>query len=64
LSDADARELVSTRRGVLRSSALERLVREAGGNPLALLELPADGAVRGGENAGVEATFRARMTCV
>jgi DNA-binding CsgD family transcriptional regulator len=59
LSDSDAREVVS-RRGVLSQAAEQRLVRQAGGNPLALLELAVgDGAAS--DSSGVEAVFRARV---
>jgi DNA-binding NarL/FixJ family response regulator len=55
LDDAQARELLATRR--LSRSEANRLLREAAGNPLALLELPAQGDAGG----GAEAAFRARV---
>jgi DNA-binding CsgD family transcriptional regulator len=61
LSDAAAREVVATRRGAtLSQAAQQRLLSDAAGNPLALLELPAQDAA-GPEAPGVEAAFRARV---
>jgi hypothetical protein len=61
LSGSAAREVLINRRGAtLNKTAQQRLLAEAGGNPLALLELPAqDGG--DGEATGVEAMFRARV---
>jgi DNA-binding CsgD family transcriptional regulator len=61
LSEAAAREMVASTRGQALSQAMQRrLLAQAGGNPLALLELPAaDGAVSDG--TAVEASFRARV---
>lgn len=61
LSDTAAREVLAARRGpVLGRTAEQRLLREAAGNPLALLELPVrNGAA--GEATGIEAAFRARV---
>jgi DNA-binding CsgD family transcriptional regulator/tetratricopeptide (TPR) repeat protein len=60
LPDPAAREVLSTLRdGRMDTSAQRRLLREAGGNPLALLELPARSA--GLDATGVEATYRARV---
>jgi DNA-binding CsgD family transcriptional regulator/tetratricopeptide (TPR) repeat protein len=57
LSDEVARKVLTSRRGdVLSRSAEQRLLREAAGNPLALLELSAHG-----ETSGLESTFRARV---
>ena len=61
LSDSDARELLAARRGTaLGSGVRQRLLREAAGNPLALLELPVQEAV-GRKARGLEAAFRARV---
>src|ERR1700683_32519 len=61
LSEAAAREVVASTRGRALSQAMQRrLLAQAGGNPLALLELPAaDGAVSDG--TAVEASLRARV---
>jgi len=61
LSEAAAREVVATSRGAVLSQEMQRrLLAQAAGNPLALLELPArDGAV--GDATAIEASFRARM---
>lgn len=62
LSDIAAREVLATRRGAaaLGRAAEQRLLREAGGNPLALLELPV-GNGAAGDATGIEAAFRARV---
>ncbi|HKR98897.1 MAG TPA: AAA family ATPase, partial [Candidatus Dormibacteraeota bacterium] len=61
LSGSAAREVLANRRGAtLSETARQRLLGEAGGNPLALLELPAPHEA-GGEPTGVEAMFRARV---
>jgi DNA-binding CsgD family transcriptional regulator len=61
LSESAARQIVVRRPGVPLSHAVQqRLLREAGGNPLALLELPAQ-ELSAGEATGVEAAFRARV---
>jgi hypothetical protein len=60
LSDSEARQVVATRGGGLTEAAGQRLIGQAGGNPLALLELAvADG--KASVVTGVEATFRARV---
>jgi DNA-binding CsgD family transcriptional regulator len=53
LDDADARALLGERPSELVPSVRERLLAEAAGNPLALLELPA--GLSEGQRAGVEA---------
>jgi hypothetical protein len=61
LGDAAARHVVAHRRGAaLSPAAQQRLLQEAGGNPLALLELPAEAGEDGG-GAGIDAAFRARV---
>jgi len=61
LSDAAARQVVVTRPGRSPSLAVQqRLLREAGGNPLALLELPTQ-EHSSGNATGIEAAFRARV---
>jgi DNA-binding CsgD family transcriptional regulator len=61
LAESAAREVITARRGEkLGRAAQQRLLREAAGNPLALLELP----VQDGADApvtGIEAAFRARV---
>ncbi len=61
LSEAAARRVVASSRGArLGQGAQRRLLAQAGGNPLALLELPAqDGAVS--DATAIEASFRARV---
>lgn len=61
LSEAAAREVVASSRGAGLSQEMQRrLLARAAGNPLALLELPAqDGAV--GDATAIEASFRARV---
>jgi DNA-binding CsgD family transcriptional regulator/tetratricopeptide (TPR) repeat protein len=61
LSHAAACEVVAGSRGATLSEAMQRrLLSQAAGNPLALLELPArDGAV--GDVTAIEASFRARV---
>jgi DNA-binding CsgD family transcriptional regulator len=56
LSDDEARRMLRGR--ALSAHAMDEVLREAAGNPLALLELPADGAPG---SAGLEGTFRARV---
>ena len=61
LSEPAAREVVVRSRGAtLTQEAERRLLGQAGGNPLALLELPVDEAT-GVRGTGVEAAFRARV---
>jgi DNA-binding CsgD family transcriptional regulator/tetratricopeptide (TPR) repeat protein len=61
LAESASRELVARRLGTaLSQAAQEQLLREAAGNPLALLELPVH-ELGGGEPTGVEAAFRARV---
>ncbi len=61
LPEAAARRVVASGRGARLGRAAERrLLAQAGGNPLALLELPAQD-VAGAEGTGVEAAFRARV---
>jgi DNA-binding CsgD family transcriptional regulator len=43
LSDVDARALLARSRALLDEQVRDRVLAEAGGNPLALLELPGDG---------------------
>jgi DNA-binding CsgD family transcriptional regulator len=61
LSEAAAREVVaSSQRAMLSQEMQRRLLAQAAGNPLALLELPAqDGTV--GDATAIEASFRARV---
>jgi len=61
LSPAASRQVVANGRGASLSSSMQRrLVAQAAGNPLALLELPAhDGAVS--DATVIEASFRARV---
>jgi DNA-binding CsgD family transcriptional regulator/tetratricopeptide (TPR) repeat protein len=61
LSEAAAREVVaSSRRAVLSQEMQRRLLAQAAGNPLALLELPAqDGTAS--DAAAIETSFRARV---
>jgi DNA-binding CsgD family transcriptional regulator len=60
LSDAAAREIVSKRRAeTLSQTGQQRLLHDAAGNPLALLELPAQDDA--GDASGMEAAFRARV---
>jgi DNA-binding CsgD family transcriptional regulator len=60
LPEPAAREVLATRRGArLSRAAQRRLLREAAGNPLALLELPAQDT--DGQATGIEASFRARV---
>jgi DNA-binding CsgD family transcriptional regulator/tetratricopeptide (TPR) repeat protein len=57
LSDEVAREVIARRRGAaLDRAAQQRLLHQAAGNPLALLELAAHG-----KTSGLESTFRARF---
>jgi DNA-binding CsgD family transcriptional regulator/tetratricopeptide (TPR) repeat protein len=64
LSESDAREVVESARGGSLSKAAERhLLQQAGGNPLALLELPAKG-LADAEAGGLDAAFRARMVAL
>ena len=60
LSETAARQVVATRRpATLSPDAQRRLLAQAAGNPLALLELPTlDGAIP--HATAIEATFRAR----
>ncbi len=61
LSEPAARQVVASSRGAtLTQEAERRLLGQAGGNPLALLELPAQDAT-GAKDTGVEAAFRARV---
>ena len=61
LAEPAAREVVTTRRGAtLSQAAQQQLLREAGGNPLALLELPVQNDADG-QPTGIEAAFRARV---
>ncbi|HUA45739.1 MAG TPA: LuxR C-terminal-related transcriptional regulator [Solirubrobacteraceae bacterium] len=61
LSEAAARQVLASSRGAnLTLDAQRRLLGQAGGNPLALLELPAQDAA-GTEASGLEAAFRARV---
>ncbi len=59
LTEEAARQVVAARPS-LSAQSVDRLLREAAGNPLALLELPLDGEVGAG-SGGVEAAFRARV---
>ena len=60
LAEAAARELVASRGdAALSEVARERLLDEAAGNPLAILELPIENT--GGAAVGLQATFRARV---
>jgi len=60
LSQGAARQVVASSRGVtLSPDAQRQLVGQAGGNPLALLELPVQD-VAGTKASGVEVAFRAR----
>jgi DNA-binding CsgD family transcriptional regulator len=64
LADAAARQVVSSvRRASLRPEEEVRLLREARGNPLALLELPLE-AHRDGGATGLDAAFRARVAAL
>ena len=61
LSEPAARQVVaSSRRATLTQEAERRLLGQAGGNSLALLELPVQDAT-GAQDTGVEAAFRARV---
>jgi DNA-binding CsgD family transcriptional regulator len=61
LSEADARELMgSAREATLGQSARRQLLQRAGGNPLALLELPVEDADGAGAT-GLDGAFRARV---
>jgi DNA-binding CsgD family transcriptional regulator len=61
LSERAARQMMTSNRGTtLTQEAGRRLLREAGGNPLALLELPVPDAT-GARDTGLEAAFRARV---
>ncbi len=61
LSEPAARQVMASNRGTtLTQEAGRRLLREAGGNPLALLELPVPDAT-GARDTGLEAAFRARV---
>ena len=61
LSEAAALEVVASGRGAgLGPDTQRRLLGQAGGNPLALLELPVDDDA-GAQATGVEAAFRARV---
>ena len=61
LSDSAAREVVATTRGTGLSQVAQRwLLREAGGNPLALLKLPVQQGAAG-EATGIEGAFQARV---
>ena len=61
LAEPAAREVVTTRRGAtLSHAARQQLLSEAGGNPLALLELPVQNDADG-QPTGIEAAFRARV---
>jgi DNA-binding CsgD family transcriptional regulator len=61
LSEAAAREVVGSVRGRSLSRAAQRqLLEQAGGNPLALLELPVE-HLAGAEASGLDAAFRARV---
>jgi hypothetical protein len=53
LEDADARRLIVERDGALADGVADQLVRMAGGNPLALCELPA--ALTDAQRSGTEA---------
>jgi DNA-binding CsgD family transcriptional regulator len=62
LSEHDAREVVGSARGASLSQAAERrLLEQARGNPLALLELPLEDLTGTGAS-GLDAAFRARVT--
>lgn len=64
LPEAAAREVLSSRRqGTLAPDEESRLLREAQGNPLALLELPVE-ARQGGGATGLDAAFRARAAAL
>jgi DNA-binding CsgD family transcriptional regulator len=61
LSDTASRQVLASSRGAtLTREAQRRLLGQAGGNPLALLELPVHDA-GGTEGTGLEAAFRARV---
>lgn len=61
LADDAARELIASRPDVVASGGeADKLLREAAGNPLALLELAVGGAADR-EPVGLEATFRSRF---
>jgi DNA-binding CsgD family transcriptional regulator/tetratricopeptide (TPR) repeat protein len=61
LSEADARELMgSARKASLSEAARRQLLKEARGNPLALLELPVEDLGRAGAT-GLDGAFRARV---
>jgi DNA-binding CsgD family transcriptional regulator len=60
LADDDARDLIAVRDASgVTATAADALLREAAGNPLALMELPLGTVARGA--SGVEAAFRARL---
>ncbi|HXW79108.1 MAG TPA: LuxR C-terminal-related transcriptional regulator, partial [Acidimicrobiales bacterium] len=59
LAEAAARQLLTKRGAGLSQAAQQRLLQEAAGNPLALLELSVEGAP-GATVTGIEAAFRAR----
>ena len=61
LSDAAAGEVLANSRGAILSEAMQRrLLAQAAGNPLALLELPAEDGTASDVTA-IEASFRARV---
>jgi DNA-binding CsgD family transcriptional regulator len=61
LSEAAAREVVGSARGAsLSRAAQSQLLQQARGNPLALLELPAEDLANA-EASGLDAAFRARV---
>jgi DNA-binding CsgD family transcriptional regulator/tetratricopeptide (TPR) repeat protein len=61
LSETAARQVVaSSRRATLSQAMQRRLLAQAAGNPLALLELPAQDGTAGDATA-IEASFRARV---
>ena len=64
LGDADARELLERRSAPLASAVREHILREAAGNPLALVELPAaiDARSAGGTNEPLPVTARLEQT--
>jgi hypothetical protein len=63
LAEPTAREVVTTRRGAaLSRAAQQQLLREAAGNPLALLELPAQNGTDG-QPTGIEAVPTPRPPC-
>lgn len=61
LSEAGARQLVETRAPWLAAEVVERVLAEAAGNPLALIELPVAWQARGGDALAEALPLTARL---